>query len=126
MRGGPLVEEGSHGITDEELCGDNSSAGGISVTDSQGTGSGNGGGSTGGASSGANNTTGGAEMELAGPVALSTRCILLAPGSGVHGTLAITESEMFFEMDLEDDRNLRLDEKVSVIRIIITRDIISI
>ena len=49
----------------------------------------------------------------AGPVALSTMCRLIAPGVSVKGTMSITKSELYFEMDDEDAENRKTDPNVS-------------
>lgn len=52
------------------------------------------------------------EQDFAGPVALSTTCKLIAPGAAISGTMSITKSEMYFEMDEENEENKRLDSQV--------------
>lgn len=47
-----------------------------------------------------------------GPVALSTSCKLVSPGAVVNGTLSITKTEMYFEMDEDDPKNKKIDPKV--------------
>ena len=47
-----------------------------------------------------------------GPVALSTTCQLISPGACVAGTVSITKSELYFEMDEDDPRNKKIDAKV--------------
>jgi len=47
-----------------------------------------------------------------GPVALSTSCKLVSPGAVVNGTLSITKTELYFEMDEEDPKNKKIDPKV--------------
>ena len=47
-----------------------------------------------------------------GPVALSTACKLVSPGAVVSGTLSITKTELYFEMDEEENKDLGLDSKV--------------
>ncbi|XP_028967428.1 neurobeachin [Galendromus occidentalis] len=42
------------------------------------------------------------DSEFAGSVSLSTRCRLIAPGITAPGTLSVTQSELFFEVDEED------------------------
>lgn len=51
---------------------------------------------------------------LTGPVALSTACKLIAPGAAISGTMSITKSEMYFEMDEENEENKRLDSQVLI------------
>merc|ERR1719239_20664 len=52
------------------------------------------------------------EIEFSGIVALSTPCKLIAPGAAVNGTMSITKTELYFEMDDEDAENKKLDTKV--------------
>ncbi|KAK3100612.1 hypothetical protein FSP39_022596 [Pinctada imbricata] len=52
------------------------------------------------------------EQEFAGPVALSTSCKLIAPGVAVNGTMAITKTEMYFEMDEDNEENKQIDPKL--------------
>ncbi|XP_021348367.1 neurobeachin-like isoform X1 [Mizuhopecten yessoensis] len=52
------------------------------------------------------------EQDYAGPVALSTTCKLIAPGVMVNGTMAITKTEMYFEMDEDNEENKKMDPKV--------------
>ncbi|PVD34451.1 hypothetical protein C0Q70_05725 [Pomacea canaliculata] len=47
-----------------------------------------------------------------GPVALSTSCKLIVPGVAVNGTMSITKSELYFEMDDEDAENKKIDPQV--------------
>ena len=49
------------------------------------------------------------DMEFAGPVALSTQCKLVAPGAVVSGTLSITKTELYFEIDEEDRENKNME-----------------
>ncbi|XP_064636479.1 neurobeachin-like isoform X3 [Lineus longissimus] len=53
-----------------------------------------------------------ADMEFAGPVALSTPCNLIAPGVVVRGTMSITKSELYFELDEDCPENKKIDTKV--------------
>lgn len=52
------------------------------------------------------------DVEFAGPVALSTPCKLVWPGCVVNGTLSITKTELYFEMDEEDPKNKKIDPQV--------------
>ncbi|XP_062597787.1 neurobeachin-like isoform X2 [Saccostrea cucullata] len=52
------------------------------------------------------------EPEFAGPVAMSTSCKLIAPGAAINGIMSITKTEMYFEMDEENEENKKLDPKV--------------
>jgi len=45
-------------------------------------------------------------------VALSTSCQLISPGASVCGTISITKTELYFEMDEDDPRNKKIDPKV--------------
>ena len=47
-----------------------------------------------------------------GPVALSTACKLVAPGVAINGLMSITKTDMYFEMDEEDEDNKKIDPKV--------------
>ncbi|NWS48985.1 LRBA protein, partial [Probosciger aterrimus] len=49
---------------------------------------------------------------LTGPVALSTPAQLVAPSVVVKGTLSITLSELYFEVDEEDPSFKKIDPKV--------------
>lgn len=49
---------------------------------------------------------------VTGPVALSTSCKLIVPGVAVNGTMSITKSELYFEMDDEDAENKKIDPQV--------------
>ncbi|KAI8508856.1 hypothetical protein Bbelb_139550 [Branchiostoma belcheri] len=49
--------------------------------------------------------------ELAGPVAFSTPCSLIAPAVVAKGTLSITAAELYFEVDEEDPSYKKLDPK---------------
>ena len=51
---------------------------------------------------------------VVGPVALSTPCKLIAPGVAVAGTMAVTKSEMYFEIDEDSEENKKIDPKVNV------------
>jgi len=50
--------------------------------------------------------------DCTGPVALSTVCQLISPGASVYGTISITKTELYFEMDEDDARNKKIDPKV--------------
>lgn len=49
---------------------------------------------------------------LAGPVSLSTPAQLVAPSVIVKGTLSVTSSELYFEVDEEDPNFKKIDPKV--------------
>ncbi|XP_034356953.1 lipopolysaccharide-responsive and beige-like anchor protein isoform X3 [Arvicanthis niloticus] len=49
---------------------------------------------------------------LAGPVSLSTPAQLVAPSVVVKGTLSVTSSELFFEVDEEDPSFKKIDPKI--------------
>uniref|UniRef100_A0A8C5UFU5 LPS responsive beige-like anchor protein n=1 Tax=Malurus cyaneus samueli TaxID=2593467 RepID=A0A8C5UFU5_9PASS len=51
-------------------------------------------------------------LALAGPVALSTPAQLVAPSVVVKGTLSITQSELYFEVDEEDPSFKKIDPKI--------------
>ncbi|XP_048243612.1 neurobeachin-like isoform X2 [Haliotis rufescens] len=52
------------------------------------------------------------DQDFSGPVALSTPCKLVAPGVAVAGTVSITKSELYFEMDEDEAENKTIDQKV--------------
>ena len=54
-----------------------------------------------------------------GPVAVSTNCLLVSPGAVVHGTMSITKSELYFEMEDEHAENKKIDAKVRKCRTIV-------
>ncbi|CAG2207946.1 NBEA [Mytilus edulis] len=54
------------------------------------------------------------DQEFNGPVALSTPCKLIAPGVAIAGTMAITKSELYFEIDEDNEENKKHDPKVAV------------
>uniref|UniRef100_A0A8C0S0S6 Lipopolysaccharide-responsive and beige-like anchor protein n=1 Tax=Canis lupus familiaris TaxID=9615 RepID=A0A8C0S0S6_CANLF len=49
---------------------------------------------------------------LAGPVSLSTPAQLVAPSIVVKGTLSVTSSELYFEVDEEDSNFKKIDPKI--------------
>lgn len=51
-------------------------------------------------------------MFVAGPVAVSTPAKLVSPGYVINGTMSVTKSELYFEMDDEDEENKKIDPKV--------------
>lgn len=51
-------------------------------------------------------------VQCVGPVALSTSCKLISPGVVINGTLSVTKTELYFEMDEEDPKNKEFDQKV--------------
>lgn len=52
-------------------------------------------------------------MIVTGPVNLSSRAKLVAPGLSASGTLSITTAELYFEVDEEDPDFQKLDPEVS-------------
>ncbi|CAH1776878.1 unnamed protein product [Owenia fusiformis] len=52
------------------------------------------------------------DQEFVGPVAVSTKCKLLAPGVAVNGQMSITKTELYFEMDEDDPENKKIDQNV--------------
>uniref|UniRef100_A0A146M1B0 Neurobeachin n=1 Tax=Lygus hesperus TaxID=30085 RepID=A0A146M1B0_LYGHE len=52
------------------------------------------------------------DVDLTGPVNMSTKAKLIAPGIVAPGTVSITSSELYFEVDEEDDEFKRLDPEV--------------
>ena len=53
-------------------------------------------------------------ISVTGPVALSTPAKLIAPGAVVNGTMSITKSELYFEMDEEDPENKKIHNEVRI------------
>ena len=49
---------------------------------------------------------------IVGPVALSTPCKLIAPGVAISGLMSITKTDLYFEMDEDDEGNKKIDPKV--------------
>ena len=47
-----------------------------------------------------------------GPVNISTTAILVSPGIAVKGTMSITASEMYFEVDEDSSEYKKLDPQV--------------
>ena len=54
---------------------------------------------------------------MPGPVALSTPCKLISPGAVVNGTISITKTELYFEMDEDDPKNKVTDAKVGLVKV---------
>ncbi|XP_052829518.1 neurobeachin isoform X4 [Octopus bimaculoides] len=52
------------------------------------------------------------EQEFSGPVALSTSCKLISLGLAVAGTMSITKTDLYFEMDEEDKENKKISPQV--------------
>ena len=52
---------------------------------------------------------------ILGPVAVSTPAKLVSPGYVINGTMSVTKSELYFEMDDDDEENKKIDPKVSAI-----------
>ncbi|XP_034836250.1 neurobeachin isoform X5 [Maniola hyperantus] len=53
-----------------------------------------------------------AEQDLTGPVNISTRAKLVAPGLTAPGTLSLTSTELYFEVDEEDPEYKKIDPEV--------------
>ena len=49
---------------------------------------------------------------VAGPINISTSAILVSPGVAVHGTLSITSSEVYFEVDEDHSDFKKIDSQV--------------
>jgi hypothetical protein len=49
---------------------------------------------------------------VAGPVNISTKARLVAPGVVAPGTVSITSTELYFEVDEEDTEYRRIDPEV--------------
>ena len=56
-----------------------------------------------------------AALCLPGPIALSVQCKLVAAGAVVAGTMSITRSEVYFEMDDDEANNKKLEPQVSLL-----------
>lgn len=52
------------------------------------------------------------DIDLTGPVNISTKAKLVAPGVVVAGTISITATEMYFEVDEENEEFLKSDPEV--------------
>lgn len=52
------------------------------------------------------------DIDLTGPVNISTKARLVAPGVVVAGTISITATEMYFEVDEENEEFLKSDSEV--------------
>lgn len=48
-----------------------------------------------------------------GPVNISTRAMLIAPGLVAPGTISITSTELYFEVDEDDPKFQKIDSEVS-------------
>ncbi|CAH2245781.1 jg15881 [Pararge aegeria aegeria] len=57
-----------------------------------------------------------AEQDLTGPVNISTRAKLVAPGLVAPGTLSLTSTELYFEVDEEDSEYKKIDPEVLAFR----------
>ena len=45
-------------------------------------------------------------------MAISTSAKLVSPGYVINGTMSVTKSELYFEMDDDDEENKKIDPKV--------------
>ena len=45
-------------------------------------------------------------------MAVSTPAKLVSPGYVINGTMSVTKSELYFEMDDDDEENKKIDPKV--------------
>lgn len=52
------------------------------------------------------------DLDLTGPVNISTKAKLIAPGIVAHGTVSITTTEMYFEVDEENLEYQKIDPEV--------------
>ncbi|KAL4710166.1 hypothetical protein ACJJTC_006463 [Scirpophaga incertulas] len=55
------------------------------------------------------------DADLAGPVNISTRAQLVAPGLAAPGTLSLTSAELYFEVDDDDPAYKAIDPEVSAL-----------
>nr|XP_022900222.1 neurobeachin isoform X1 [Onthophagus taurus] len=53
------------------------------------------------------------DSDTTGPVNISTKAKLIAPGIVAHGMVSITSSEIYFEVDEEDEEFKKIDTEVS-------------
>ena len=49
---------------------------------------------------------------LSGPINISTSAVLVSPGVAVHGTMSITSSEVYFEVDEDHADFKKIDAQV--------------
>ncbi len=49
---------------------------------------------------------------FSGPINISTSAVLVSPGVAVHGTMSITSSEVYFEVDEDHADFKKLDAQV--------------
>ncbi|KPJ14705.1 Neurobeachin [Papilio machaon] len=61
-----------------------------------------------------------AEQELTGPVNISTKARLVAPGLVAPGTVSLTSTELYFEVDEEDPEFKKIDPETLCLSISIT------
>uniref|UniRef100_A0A6M2E108 Putative lysosomal trafficking regulator lyst n=1 Tax=Xenopsylla cheopis TaxID=163159 RepID=A0A6M2E108_XENCH len=52
------------------------------------------------------------DVDLTGPVNISTRAMLIAPGLVAPGTISITSTELYFEVDEDDPKFQKIDSEV--------------
>ena len=52
--------------------------------------------------------------DLAGPINISTTAILVSPGVAVSGTVSITSSEVYFEVDEDHPDFKNIDNQVRI------------
>ena len=60
-------------------------------------------------------------FSTSGPVAVSTPAKLVSPGYVINGTRSVTKSELYFEMDDDDEENKKIDSKVRHSRMLFYR-----
>ena len=53
------------------------------------------------------------DVDLTGPINISTKAQLIFPGISVSGTLSITSNELYFEVNEDDDDFKNCDQSVS-------------
>ena len=51
--------------------------------------------------------------QIDGPVSLMTASKLVVPGVTINGTLSVTKTDVYFEMNAEDNENMKIDPAVS-------------
>ena len=51
-------------------------------------------------------------LAFTGPINISTTAVLVSPGISVHGTMSITTSEVYFEVDEDHEDFKKIDPQV--------------
>lgn len=61
-------------------------------------------------------------FNFAGPVNISTKAKLIAPGIVAPGMVSITSSELYFEVDEDDEEFKKIDTEVSQLNVAVVVD----